>query len=72
MATFSVFKDFEAPTRSGADGLFQIVSVKDENDNDVTNSFDQCKFYRDNAQLANDIATKFNLPLNQIDIQEDE
>lgn len=71
MPTFSIYKDTETPRNSGADGLFQIAELRDHDDNDITSSFDQGKFYRDNAQLINDIATILNIPPNDIDIIEE-
>ncbi|HRO74686.1 MAG TPA: hypothetical protein PLP27_00890 [Crocinitomicaceae bacterium] len=70
MYSFSVFKDFETPNHAGARGFYQIIEIKDFDDNDITNQFDQGRFYTDDT-LIKDISKKFNLPIDYVDIIEE-
>jgi hypothetical protein len=69
MYTFSVMKDTETPDRAGVSGSFQIIEIKDFDDNDITNQFNQGSFYTEET-LIKDIAKKFSLPDGAIEIME--
>lgn len=45
MYTNTVFKDFETPDRVDASGFYQIIEIRDFNDDEITSNFDQSRFY---------------------------
>ena len=53
---YTVHCDYETSKRAGAGGHFQVIDLKDDNDNDCTNLIDQGKHYSSLDELRADIA----------------
>ena len=56
--TFSVYKDFESTNNAGAGG-FQIISLSDNDGNDVTNQIDNGIIFHDDNELKEYLASIF-------------
>ncbi len=54
---YTVHCDYETSERAGAGGYFQVIDLRDENDNDCTNLIDQGQHYSSLDDLRKDIAT---------------
>ena len=63
---FTVIADFEASEHAGAEGMFQVAALLDENDQDRTDLVDQGKHYAELDDLAADIARRLGVPASQI------
>lgn len=70
MAVFQVGKDFETSERAGAGGMYQVDSLIDENDMDVSNRIDAGKHYSNDEELKNDLSIIFDIPIEDIEIEE--
>ncbi len=64
-----VYKDYETSERAGAGGMFQIISVEDLEENDLTNQVDVGIHFHDNENLKNYLADIFNVPADEIDLE---
>jgi len=70
MAYFEVHLDHETSARAGASGMFQVISITDENGNDRTAIVDQGIHYSDLDSLALDIANALGLGPSEIELVE--
>jgi type I restriction enzyme S subunit len=68
--TFTVESDREASERVGAGGMFQVISLTDEDEKDRTNLIDVGKHYASLAELANDVAKRLEVSADQIVLTE--
>lgn len=60
--------DYETSERAGAGGMFQVISVEDEDGNDFTHLVDQGKHYASLDELKEDIAIALKVEARQIDL----
>jgi type I restriction enzyme S subunit len=67
---FTVELDYETSEHAGAGGMFQVVSLSDEDDKDCTDLVDQGKHYAALGELANDIARRLGVRVDQINLEE--
>lgn len=49
-----IYPDYEVAERSGAEGMFQVISLMDD-DQDITDNIDQGKFYHSGEQVIKDL-----------------
>jgi type I restriction enzyme S subunit len=70
MATFQVGKDYETSERAGAGGMFQVDTLIDENDDDVTNRIDVGMHFSDEEQLKEYLSQIFGIPVADIDLDD--
>jgi type I restriction enzyme, S subunit len=64
--------NYETSARCGADGMFQVNSITDdENNKDYTNLVDQGTHYYNLNELAKDIAAALKVSVSQIDLTEE-
>ncbi|MBV6485841.1 MAG: hypothetical protein KFKLKKLM_02450 [Flavobacteriales bacterium] len=70
MPIFQVGKDFETAERIGAVGTFQVDTLLDEDDNDVSDKIDVGIHFHDNEHLKEYLSKIFDIPLIDIDIEE--
>jgi type I restriction enzyme, S subunit len=68
---FLAFLDRETSQRAGADGMFQVISLEDHDGVDKTDLVDQGTHYPNLPALAADIAKALNVPVSEIDLEED-
>lgn len=67
---FTVHLDYETSDRAGAGGMFQVVSVEDEDGKDFTHLVDQGQHYASLDDLKSDIAGALKVTTGQIELQE--
>jgi len=67
---FTVHLDYETSERVGAGGMFQVFSVKDEDDKDFTHLVDQGQHYASLDELKADIARALKVEASQVDLEE--
>ncbi|MFW3010723.1 restriction endonuclease subunit S [Pseudomonas aeruginosa] len=67
---FTVHLDYETSARDGASGLFQVISVEDEDGKDFTHLVDQGRYYASRDDLRNDIASALKVAIDQIELEE--
>jgi type I restriction enzyme S subunit len=70
MIHFSVHLDYETSERSGAGGMFQVISLTDAEDNDRTNLIDQGIHFHNLDELAAAIAKKLGKTPAEIELDE--
>jgi len=76
LARFIIGKDYEASERVGAGGMYQIEILrmvkKDDDEIDVTAKIDVGMHFLndDNQELYKYLSNIFNIPVNNIDIDE--
>jgi type I restriction enzyme S subunit len=70
MATLQVGKDYETSERAGAGGMFQVDTLIDENDDDVTNRIDVGMHFSDEEQLKEYLSQIFGIPVADIDLDD--
>lgn len=67
---FTVVLDYETSEHAGAGGMFQVAALSDENDKDRTDLVDQGKHYAALDELADDIARRLGVRVDQIELEE--
>lgn len=70
MAHFTIFTDRETSNRVGYSDAFQVVSVSDVEGNELDNAIDCGQHFTSLNEVKGLLATKFNLDLNAIEIEE--
>jgi type I restriction enzyme S subunit len=70
MAYFKVHLDYERSRSAGAEGMFQVISITDENEKDHTHLVDQGTHYPNLASLASDIAEALGITAKEVDLDE--
>lgn len=68
--SLSVHLDYETSERAGAGGMFQVISIEDEDANDLTRLVDQGTHYSSLEVLKQDIATALKVTSQQVDLEE--
>ncbi|MGJ8665174.1 MAG: hypothetical protein ACSHW7_02310 [Patiriisocius sp.] len=68
MPTYSIGIDSETAERAGAGGMYQVDTVFDENENDITNRIDVGTFFRDEDEFKDYLSKQINVPVDEIDI----
>lgn len=68
--SLSVHLDHETSERAGAGGMFQVISIEDEDANDFTHLVDQGVHYSSLEELKQDIAAALKVTLQQVDLEE--
>lgn len=66
---FSVDLDYETSERAGPGGMFQVISVEDEDGKDFTHLVDQGQHYASLDDLKEDIARALQVEARQIDLE---
>lgn len=66
---FHVHLDYETSARSGAAGMFQVISVEDEDGQDFTHLVDMGKHYASLDELKEDIASALKVNARQVDLE---
>lgn len=69
MATFQVGKEIDIPARADAGG-FQVDTLIDHNENNVTNRIDVGMIFQNDDHLKSYLSTIFSIPVSEIDIIE--
>lgn len=67
---FHVQLDYETSARAGAGGMFQVISVADEDGKDFTHLVDQGRHYASLDDLRDDIASALKVEVRHIDLEE--
>ena len=68
---FLVNLDYETSESAGAGGMFQVISIKDEERKDFTHLVDQGRHYLSLDELREDIASALKVSSNQIELEEE-
>jgi type I restriction enzyme S subunit len=68
--SLSVHLDYGTSERTGAGGMFQVISIEDEDANDLTHLVDQGVHYSSLAELKQDIAAALKVTLQQVELEE--
>lgn len=68
---FLVYLDYETSESAGAAGMFQVISIKDEEGKDFTHLVDQGRHYSSLDELGEDIASALKVSANQIELEEE-
>lgn len=66
---FQAQLDYETSEHAGAGGMFQVISVEDEDGKDFTHLVDQDRHYASLDELKEDIATALKVEARQIDLE---
>lgn len=66
---FAVQLDYETSGHSGAGGMFQVISIEDEDGKDFTHLVDQGQHYASLDDLKEDIARALKLEPRQVDLE---
>lgn len=67
---FAVQLDYEASERAGAGGMFQVIAVENEDDEDFTHLVDQGRHYASLEELKEDLARALNVEVLQVELEE--
>lgn len=67
---FAVQLDYETSERTGAGGMFQVISVEDEDGKDFTLLVDQGQHYRSLDELKGDLASALKVTTGQVELEE--
>ncbi|MEC9483163.1 MAG: hypothetical protein UMU75_07525 [Halomonas sp.] len=75
MPTYLIEKDYETGDSNGPEGTFQVISLEDENGNDVMDEFgiDPSTLYpidTGDTELASQIATVLDLAPTEVALEE--
>lgn len=70
MRTFQVGKDYEISEQAGAGEMFQIDTLIDENDNDITEQIDVGIHFNNDEDLKKYLSGIFKIPKKEINIDE--
>lgn len=70
MAVFYVGKDFETSERAGAGGMFQLDTLLDDNENDITNKIDVGIHFRNDNELKGYLSQIFQIPADEIHLDD--
>jgi type I restriction enzyme S subunit len=71
MHHYTIHCDYETSERVGAGGMFQVVSLTDQNGVDCTDLVNVGKHYRSLPAVKKDIATKIKKKLSEIELDEE-
>lgn len=66
---FEVHLDYETSERAGAGGMFQVISLEDEDGKDFTHLVDQGQHYASLDELKEDIASVLKVDAGQIELE---
>lgn len=66
---FIVEQDFETLSRAGADGLFQVISLVDSEDEDKTELVNVGKHYQSLEELKDDLARRLMTSIEKIELE---
>jgi type I restriction enzyme S subunit len=66
---FEVQLDYETSERAGARGMFQVISVEDEDGKDFTHLVDQGQQYASLDDLTENLASALNVEAKQVDLE---
>lgn len=66
---FQVQLDYATSERAGAGGMFQVISLEDEDGKDFTHLVDQGQYYASLDELKEDIATALKVEAEQIELE---
>ena len=70
MAIFQVGKDFETLERAGMADWFQVNTLLDEEENDISEQIDTGQHFKDNDDLIKYLSNRFNIPESDIFLEE--
>ena len=70
MAYFRVYLDYKTPEHAGAGGMFQVISITDEDEKDHTHLVNQGTLYPSLASLSKGIAKALGIPPEDVDLEE--
>lgn len=66
---FTVHLDYETSEHSGAGGMFQVISVQDDDGKDLTHLVDRSRHYASLEDVNEDIARALNVEAGQVDLE---
>lgn len=66
---FEVHLDYETSERAGAGGMFQVISLEDEDGKDFTHLVDQGQHYASLDELKDDIASALKVEAGQVELE---
>ena len=66
---FEVHLDYETSERAGAGGMFQVISLEDEDGKDFTHLVDQGQHYASLDKLKDDIASALKVEAGQVELE---
>lgn len=66
---FEVHLDYKTSERAGAGGMFQVISLEDEDGKDFTHLVDQSQHYASLDELKEDIASVLKVDAGQIELE---
>jgi len=66
MKTFFVIKDFDVEMAKGEKGIFQVISILDEQKNDLSGKLASGLFFKDDRDLGNYLRENFKLPDEEV------
>lgn len=66
---FKVHLDYESSERAGAGGMFQVISLENEDGNDFTHLVDQGRHYASLDELKDDIASALKVEAAQVELE---
>lgn len=66
---FQVQLDYETSENAGAGGMFQVISIEDEDGKDFTHLVDQGRHYASLDDLQNDIASALKVETRQVNLE---
>ena len=68
---YTIQCDYDTSERVGAGGMFQVVSLEDQDGNDRTSLLDVGKHYRSFDEVARDIAKATGMKAEEVELEED-
>ena len=66
---FFVHLDYDSSERSGAGGMFQVISVEDDNGRDMSNLVDQGHHYASLDDLKQDLADALKVDISHVELE---
>ena len=70
MATFQIGKDFETLERAGMAGWFQVDTLLDEDEEDITEKIDVGQQFRTEKDFKEYLSPIVGIPVSDIDLEE--
>ena len=67
---FKIHCDYETSKKAGAGGMFQVVYIINDKDEDFTHFIDQGTHYHSLDDVKKDLAKKLQISVDEIELEE--
>ena len=67
---FKIHCDYETSKKAGADGMFQVVDIMTDKDEDLTHFINQGTHYHSLDEVKKDLAKELPISVDEIELEE--